>query len=78
MVTILRRQSIRASGRGGRETSPTGFEDAIAWVAPTAPGEPPRWHVSFTVADRDQRWLTQSASARKSFERDDISGRAPH
>lgn len=33
---------------------PTGFEDAIAWVAPTAPGEPPRWHVSFTVADRDQ------------------------
>ena len=31
-----------------------GFEDAIAWVAPTAPGEPPRWHVSFTVADRDQ------------------------
>lgn len=31
-----------------------GFEDAIASVAPTAPGEPPRWHVSFTVADRDQ------------------------
>jgi len=21
---------------------------------PTAPGEPPRWHVSFTVADGDQ------------------------
>jgi predicted enzyme related to lactoylglutathione lyase len=35
-------------------TAPVGFEDAIAWVAPTAPGEPPRWHVSFTVADRDQ------------------------
>ena len=34
--------------------APPGFEDAIAWVAPTAPGEPPRWHVSFTVADRDQ------------------------
>ena len=34
--------------------APPGFEDAIAWVARTAPGEPPRWHVSFTVADRDQ------------------------
>ncbi len=32
----------------------TCFEDAIAWIAPTAPGEPSRWHVSFTVADRDQ------------------------
>jgi predicted enzyme related to lactoylglutathione lyase len=34
--------------------APPGFEDAIAWVVPTAPDEPPRWHVSFTVADRDQ------------------------
>jgi uncharacterized protein len=42
---------IRARQSG---MAPPGFEDAIAWVAPTAPGEPPRWHVSFTVADRDQ------------------------
>ena len=34
--------------------APPGFEDAIAWVAPTAPDEPSHWHVSFTVADRDQ------------------------
>jgi predicted enzyme related to lactoylglutathione lyase len=33
---------------------PPGFEDAIAWVAPTRPDEAPHWHVSFTVADRDQ------------------------
>ena len=34
--------------------APPGFEDAIAWMAATAPDEPSRWHVSFTVADRDQ------------------------
>jgi predicted enzyme related to lactoylglutathione lyase len=34
--------------------APPGFEDAIAWIAATAPDEPPHWHVSFTVADRDQ------------------------
>jgi predicted enzyme related to lactoylglutathione lyase len=34
--------------------TPVGFEDAIAWLAPAAPGEPPHWHVAFTVADRDQ------------------------
>lgn len=33
---------------------PPGFEDAIAWVAPTGADESPHWHVSFTVADRDQ------------------------
>src|SRR5438132_184891 len=33
---------------------PPGFEDAIAWVAPTGADESPSWHVSFTVADRDQ------------------------
>ena len=43
---------IRARQSG--MTAPVGFEDAIAWVAVTAPGEPPHWHVSFTVADRDQ------------------------
>ena len=34
--------------------APPGFEDAIAWIATTAPAELSRWHVSFTVADRDQ------------------------
>ena len=43
---------IRARQSG--MAAPPGFEDAIAWIAPTAPGEPSRWHVSFTVADRDQ------------------------
>ena len=34
--------------------APPGFEDAIAWIAIAAPDEPSRWHVSFTVADRDR------------------------
>lgn len=34
--------------------TPAGFEDAVAWVMPADPGEPAHWHVSFTVADRDQ------------------------
>jgi predicted enzyme related to lactoylglutathione lyase len=33
---------------------PPGFEDAIGWLAPTDAGEPVHWHVTFTVADRDQ------------------------
>lgn len=32
---------------------PSGFEDAIAWVAPLEPSLAPHWHVSFSVADRD-------------------------
>jgi predicted enzyme related to lactoylglutathione lyase len=43
---------IRARQSG--VAAPPGFEDAIAWVVPTAPDEPSHWHVSFTVADRDQ------------------------
>ncbi|MBA3339511.1 MAG: VOC family protein [Geodermatophilaceae bacterium] len=43
---------IRARQSG--VVAPPGFEDAIAWVAPTGPNEPSRWHVSFTVSDRDQ------------------------
>jgi len=43
---IRERQSVLAA--------PPGFEDAIAWIATTAPDELPHWHVSFTVADRDQ------------------------
>lgn len=33
--------------------SPVGFEDAIGWHATAAAGEPPHWHVTFSVADRD-------------------------
>jgi predicted enzyme related to lactoylglutathione lyase len=33
--------------------APPGFEDAVAWVAPSAAGAADRWHVSFTVEDRD-------------------------
>ncbi|MGO4186588.1 VOC family protein [Pseudarthrobacter sp. TAF60_1] len=43
---IRARQSVLAA--------PPGFEDAIAWIASAAPDEPPHWHVSFTVADRDR------------------------
>jgi predicted enzyme related to lactoylglutathione lyase len=42
--------------RSRQAAAPAGFEDAIAWLAPLAPGEPgpgPHWHVTFTVADRD-------------------------
>ncbi|MCQ6271215.1 VOC family protein [Pseudarthrobacter sp. R1] len=34
--------------------APPGFDDAIAWVVATDAGEPPHWHVTFAVADRDQ------------------------
>ncbi|WP_427131354.1 VOC family protein [Pseudarthrobacter sp. S9] len=43
---------IRA--RQSAVVAPPGFEDAIAWVVPAGPDELPHWHVSFTVADRDQ------------------------
>jgi uncharacterized protein len=32
---------------------PPGFADAIGWLAPLGDGEEPHWHVSFTVANRD-------------------------
>ncbi|KRE64100.1 glyoxalase [Arthrobacter sp. Soil736] len=40
---------VRQSG----DAVPRGFEDAVAWLVPAAPGERPQWHVTFTVADRD-------------------------
>lgn len=40
--------------RQAGDLAPLGFEDAVAWVAPAAPGERPQWHVTFTVADRDR------------------------
>jgi predicted enzyme related to lactoylglutathione lyase len=33
--------------------APPGFEDAIAWIVASST-EPPHWHVTFTVADRDK------------------------
>jgi predicted enzyme related to lactoylglutathione lyase len=33
---------------------PPGFADAIGWLAPLEDGEEPHWHVSFTVANRDE------------------------
>ncbi|MGH3656284.1 MAG: VOC family protein [Micromonosporaceae bacterium] len=34
-------------------SAPPGFADVIGGLAITDPGEPARWHVTFTVADRD-------------------------
>jgi predicted enzyme related to lactoylglutathione lyase len=42
---------IRARQSG---VGPPGFEDAIAWLATPRADEPANWHVTFTVADRDQ------------------------
>jgi uncharacterized protein len=38
--------------------APAGFADAIAWLVPTAGAETAHWHVSFTVADRDDSVAT--------------------
>lgn len=38
--------------RQASDFTPPRFEDAIGWLAP-AHDEPPHWHVTFTVADRD-------------------------
>jgi len=35
-------------------TPPEGFEDVIGGLAPTEPGEAPHWHITFSVADRDE------------------------
>jgi uncharacterized protein len=43
---------IRA--RQSQVSAPVGFEDAIARLVATRSDEPPHWHVSFTVADRDR------------------------
>jgi predicted enzyme related to lactoylglutathione lyase len=32
---------------------PPGFADAIGWLTPVPEGDEPGWHVTFTVADRD-------------------------
>lgn len=39
-------------------SAPPGFADVIGGLAITGPGEPVRWHVTFTVADRDESAAT--------------------
>lgn len=40
--------------RQASDFTPPRFEDAIGWLAPAHDDEPPHWHVTFTVADRDE------------------------
>lgn len=40
--------------RSRQSSAPEGFEDVIGAIAPAAAGERPHWHVTFTVADRDE------------------------
>ena len=39
--------------RARQGSAPEGFEDVIGGLSPAADGEPSHWHVTFTVADRD-------------------------
>lgn len=39
-------------------SAPPGFADVIGGMAITGPGEPAHWHVTFTVADRDETAAT--------------------
>ena len=50
---------------------PPGFEDAIAWVAPRRADESAHWHVSFTVADRDQTAAEAERLGAQVLRRDD-------
>ena len=40
--------------RTRQASAPEGFEDVIGGMAPLNAGERPHWHVTFTVADRDE------------------------
>ena len=40
--------------RTRQASAPEGFEDVIGAIAPVKAGEQPHWHVTFTVADRDE------------------------
>ncbi|NMR30248.1 VOC family protein [Crystallibacter degradans] len=60
---------IRA--RQSEIATPVGFEDAVAWLAPVAPDEVPHWHVSFTVADRDQTVIDAERLGAKVLGQDD-------
>jgi predicted enzyme related to lactoylglutathione lyase len=39
--------------RQSGDSVPPGFADAFGWLVPVEDGERPHWHVTFTVADRD-------------------------
>ena len=39
--------------RQSGDSVPPGFADAFGWLVTAQNGEQPRWHVTFTVADRD-------------------------
>ena len=39
--------------RQSGDSVPPGFADAFGWLIPASDGEQPHWHVTFTVADRD-------------------------
>jgi uncharacterized protein len=41
-----------------QSAAPPGFADVIGGLAVTGPGKPARWHVTFTVADRDDSAAT--------------------
>jgi predicted enzyme related to lactoylglutathione lyase len=62
---------IRA--RQSKLAAPPGFEDAIAWIAATAPEELPHWHVAFTVADRDQTVADARRLGAEVLSRDDTA-----
>lgn len=49
-VTVDPDIRVRQSG----DAVPRGFEDAVAWLVSAGSGERPRWHVTFTVEDRDR------------------------
>jgi predicted enzyme related to lactoylglutathione lyase len=40
--------------RQAEVSAPPGFADAIGWLVPAGPDEQPHWHVTFTIAERDQ------------------------
>jgi predicted enzyme related to lactoylglutathione lyase len=44
--------------RTRQASAPEGFEDVIGGMARVAEGERPHWHVTFTVADRDESVAT--------------------
>lgn len=52
---------------------PPGFADAIGWVAPAAAEEEPGWHVTFTVADRDDAAARAESLGATVLRRDDTA-----
>ena len=51
--------------------APPGFADAIAWLGPAEPGWPTHWHVTFTVADRDDAIETAQRLGATILDRED-------